>query len=95
VITPTSQQQQQQQPTRRSSRLFGSTQSSVKENSKALGKATRIAVKSPTRKNKPRLLQRTSSGGTTTAIDQQQHQLAEMEKNEKNKCLQTIKEKVE
>jgi hypothetical protein len=90
VITPTqnSQQQQQQLPTRRSSRLFGSTQS-VKENSKALsGKSGRISssVKSPSRKSKPRLLQRTA--------EQQQHHLSEIEKNEKNKCLLSSENKL-
>ena len=85
VITPTT--QPLPQPTRRSSRLFGSTQS-VKENSKALGKGARISVKSPTRKSKPRVLQRSS------AHTAEQQQLSEMEKNEKNKGLLTIREKV-
>jgi hypothetical protein len=76
VITPT---QNSQQPTRRSSRLFGSTQS-VKENSKALGKSSRISssVKSPSRKSKPHLvLQRVA----------EQLPLSENEKNEKNRFL--------
>merc|ERR1719383_727064 len=77
VITP-----QNTVPTRRSSRLFGSTQS-VKENSKSLNK-NRISTKSPSRKTKPRI---TKTG---------EKQLSELEKNEKNKsCLENkvMKEK--
>ena len=59
-------------PPRRSSRLFGSTQS-VKENSKAPNKA-RNATKSPSRKSKTRLLRNDK-------------QLTENEKNEKNKAV--------
>jgi len=65
VITP-----QNSLPTRRSSRLFGSTQS-VKENSKGLNK-NRISTKSPSRKPKQRL-------------PRGEKQLSELEKNEKNK----------
>lgn len=65
VITP-----QNTLPTRRSSRLFGSTQS-VKENSKGLNK-NRISTKSPSRKTKPRLARG-------------EKQLSELERNEKNK----------
>jgi len=65
VITP-----QNALPTRRSSRLFGSTQS-VKENSKGPSK-NRISTKSPSRKTKQRL-------------PRGEKQLSELEKNEKNK----------
>jgi len=77
VITP-----QNTVPTRRSSRLFGSTQS-VKENSKGLNK-NRISTKSPSRKTKPRL-------------PKGEKQLSELEKNEKNKSSlenKSMKEKI-
>ena len=59
---------------RRSSRLFGSTQSSVKENSKAPTKKAR-APKSPSRKSKPP--RRALSMHLQSDLD---------EKNEKNKA---------
>lgn len=68
VITPSP----GQLPPRRSSRLFGSTNNSVKENSKALNK-NRITTKSPSRKSKSRLLK-----------GHDKH-LSENEKNERNR----------
>jgi len=68
VITPSP----GQLPPRRSSRLFGSTNNSVKENSKALNK-NRITTKSPSRKSKTRLLK-----------GHDKH-LSENEKNERNR----------